>query len=680
VTELPGEVQELVEKRKLDELEDLWIRRAGETPEDHAFFFALAAAVKKKGSGAKALSWLRLLADQQDAAGPGRLAVLREVARMSPTDSAVRGELEAALRARHASHPVLAAVLARNPLAGSKDPAETADRADRWLRFQVGEVYLMAGRGPGRLVEMNPALDVMRLDVGGTLVPLSLLTAEKNLTVLPAGHFLRRKVEELQGLRALAGEDPVGTLRALLESVGGALPLAQVKEHFAGIVEEARWTSFWAAARRDPRVLVAGGGKNAAVSWTGSADEAAGSVRTAFAAATPEKKIEIARKEAKRSKELARFFAEGLAEEARRRRADSPASAWELSQAAARILPGEPEAFPASELFVGRDPLAVLASIRDSQARERALAALRESRADWPALFAEQFQKDEDSRILASLWEALEPARREELSRRILRSPRLAPRAFLWLAERLTAETAPPGFFLALVDALRSSEMSGVRARLKELFEPGALAVSLVRAAASEDAAREMLGALDRVGSLEEHRRATVREALLMKFPELRAPAREWLYATAEAIAARRSELDKLKRVELPANAEAMRTAKEHGDLRENFEYHAARQKHEYLSARIADLADELSRTRALDPARIDASEVRVGTRVTVRGPAGPRDITILGPWDSRPEEQIYSYQSEFGQRLLGAQPGDKVALEDGAEGEIVAIAPWKTG
>jgi transcription elongation GreA/GreB family factor len=222
--------------------------------------------------------------------------------------------------------------------------------------------------------------------------------------------------------------------------------------------------------------------------------------------------------------------------------------------------------------------------------------------------------------------------------------------------------------------------MSGVRARLKELFEPGALAVSLVRAAASEDAAREMLGALDRVGSLEEHRRATVREALLMKFPELRAPAREWLYATAEAIAARRSELDKLKRVELPANAEAMRTAKEHGDLRENFEYHAARQKHEYLSARIADLADELSRTRALDPARIDASEVRVGTRVTVRGPAGPRDITILGPWDSRPEEQIYSYQSEFGQRLLGAQPGDKVALEDGAEGEIVAIAPWKTG
>jgi transcription elongation GreA/GreB family factor len=163
-----------------------------------------------------------------------------------------------------------------------------------------------------------------------------------------------------------------------------------------------------------------------------------------------------------------------------------------------------------------------------------------------------------------------------------------------------------------------------------------------------------------------------------MKFPELRAPAREWLYATAESVEARRGELEKLKRVELPANAEAMRTAKEHGDLRENFEYQAARQKHEYLSARIAALADELSRTRVLDPARIDTSEVRVGTRVSVRASSGPREITILGPWDSRPEDQIYSYQSEFGQRLLGARPGDVVSLEDGGEGEIVSIAPWK--
>ncbi|MGH9367387.1 MAG: GreA/GreB family elongation factor, partial [Thermoanaerobaculia bacterium] len=208
---------------------------------------------------------------------------------------------------------------------------------------------------------------------------------------------------------------------------------------------------------------------------------------------------------------------------------------------------------------------------------------------------------------------------------------------------------------------------------------PGNLAVALVRAAASEEEAREMLHALERAGGLEDHRRALVKEALLMRFPELRAPGREWLYATPEAIDARRRELQQLRQVELPANAEAMRAAKEHGDLTENFEYHATRQRHEYLSSRIATLSDELSRSRALDPARVDPSEVRVGTRVRLReGSVGrEREVTILGPWDARPEEAVYSYQSEFAQSLLGAKPGERVTLPEG-EAEIVSIEPWR--
>jgi transcription elongation GreA/GreB family factor len=121
-----------------------------------------------------------------------------------------------------------------------------------------------------------------------------------------------------------------------------------------------------------------------------------------------------------------------------------------------------------------------------------------------------------------------------------------------------------------------------------------------------------------------------------------------------------------------------MKTAKEYGDLSENFEYHAARQKHEYLSARIASLADELSRTRALDASKIDASEVRVGTRVRMRDASGAeRDFTILGPWDSKPEESIYSYQSEFAQRLLGSRPGDRVNMPEG-QVEVLSILPWR--
>jgi len=71
---------------------------------------------------------------------------------------------------------------------------------------------------------------------------------------------------------------------------------------------------------------------------------------------------------------------------------------------------------------------------------------------------------------------------------------------------------------------------------------------------------------------------------------------------------------------------------------------------------------------------------VRVGTRVVLREPGDgqEREVTILGPWDSKPEEAIYSYQSEFAQSLLGAKAGERVRLPEG-EAEVVRIAPWKS-
>ena len=163
-----------------------------------------------------------------------------------------------------------------------------------------------------------------------------------------------------------------------------------------------------------------------------------------------------------------------------------------------------------------------------------------------------------------------------------------------------------------------------------------------------------------------------------MKFPELRAPAREYLYATAEAIEARRQEVIRLKQVDLPANAEAMKTAKEHGDLRENFEYHAARQKHEYLSARIATLADELSRTRALDPTKIDTTEVRVGTRVRLRDAAtgAERDATILGPGTRSRRRRLLL---PVGVRRAPARRAGSAtgSILPRAPVEIVSIVPW---
>src|SRR5207245_1782574 len=145
-----------------------------------------------------------------------------------------------------------------------------------------------------------------------------------------------------------------------------------------------------------------------------------------------------------------------LAAEARRAAEEGDASlAWELSQAAGKLIPGEPEPFPADRLLAtGHDLAAVIGRIHDHTAREKALEAVRAGRADWAELFSQRVLEEEDGRILGTLFRHLEelPERADDLKRRILRSPRQAPRAFLWLIERLRDEgrPAPSNLFFSI--------------------------------------------------------------------------------------------------------------------------------------------------------------------------------------------------------------------------------------
>src|SRR5229473_3435733 len=95
-TTLPASVAELIDRKDFDALEDVWTQRMEEDPGDLSFFFRIAVAVKKKGSVETAVSWLRFLADYEAERGDvqRRMAVLSEIARMSPTDPEIRQNLE----------------------------------------------------------------------------------------------------------------------------------------------------------------------------------------------------------------------------------------------------------------------------------------------------------------------------------------------------------------------------------------------------------------------------------------------------------------------------------------------------------------------------------------------------------------------------------------------------------
>jgi transcription elongation GreA/GreB family factor len=227
-----------------------------------------------------------------------------------------------------------------------------------------------------------------------------------------------------------------------------------------------------------------------------------------------------------------------------------------------------------------------------------------------------------------------------------------------------------------ILDAINSDEFSPVRARLKDMFDAGGLALRIVMGVDNEEQARKLVDTLDRYGAIEEYRRENRKNALNMKYPNLREPQAEPVYATSEMLEKKRAELTNLKSVEIPANSKALQAAREMGDLRENFEYKAARARAEYLSARVGELAGEISRVQVLNPAQVDTSVVRVGTKVELSNGDVRREVTILGPWESAPEHGVYSNQSDVAKRSSDTPTGDIVSFM-GNDYQIESIRRW---
>ena len=695
------ELSSLLSEKKLDVVENA-VKDALLDPEANGELLLAAFRGLARASGQKGR--LQNLATLADATlkGPGtspestrlRWALLKEAVRAGATPSTQDGfhkHFEEAIRAAYPDSPSLTTLLGRFRFREAKEPVDglaRMERAEKWLTFEVGRCFFMAGRGAGKVVEMNFALDAIRVDFEksvGVSIPIGV--AAKSLTPLPEGHFLHDKLTSRESLGALVLSDPPEGLRRLLDSFGRPLPLADVKEAVAGLVPEERWTSWWTAARKNAHVVLHGSGRSVTVEWTNTTEAADAAILAKFEKAhSPEARLDFYRKNSKRDPVLASRMAQKLAEDAREVRATNVSLAYELAVAAEKVE-GVSLGFVPEEL-VPESPLPMLGHIEDRLSRERFLEGLLTSRPqDGPRLVAEWFFREEDARTLDLIDRRLaevDPPTREATLDKLLKSPRSGPKAFLWFGLRAAQDESfrarlTPTVLGRLLDAASWDDLGGGRAKIRELFDrTGMAAAWLVKQATLEDA-QQFLQALDRHNDLEPHRRAALFSAAEMRFPDLRKGGDDYFFVTEEALDGKKKELEKLAHVDIPENTKGLALARAEGDLSENFEYQARKQRQQDLDVRVARLQEELRRARVLDPATVDTSEVRPGTRVTLRLLGGTRAVTLLGPWDSRPEADVYSYLADVSKGLLGRKVGDRVSFL-GDEGLIDSIEVWKQG
>jgi transcription elongation GreA/GreB family factor len=139
----------------------------------------------------------------------------------------------------------------------------------------------------------------------------------------------------------------------------------------------------------------------------------------------------------------------------------------------------------------------------------------------------------------------------------------------------------------------------------------------------------------------------------------------------------RKAEYEDLVKKKIPENTKEIAVARSYGDMRENFEFKAAKQMQAVLARQRAELEQALQNARGTSFENPDTSRVSIGTIVTVRDKASKKQetYTILGAWDGDPDRNIISYQTAIGQALLGHKAGETVTLPNG-EFQIGSIEP----
>ena len=127
-----------------------------------------------------------------------------------------------------------------------------------------------------------------------------------------------------------------------------------------------------------------------------------------------------------------------------------------------------------------------------------------------------------------------------------------------------------------------------------------------------------------------------------------------------------KKELEKLKRFERPENIKAIEEARAHGDLSENAEFAAAKDRQGFIEGRISELDYKLANADVIEPDKLNKEKAVFGSRVLLENIETGQDVEyqLVGPDESDIEKGRISISSPLGKAILGKRPGDELTLQ----------------
>src|SRR2546430_326876 len=588
----------------------------------------------------------------------------------------------------------------------------TARQGDQLQELKPGTFCLHKSWGFGRVAEWNLLLNQVLIDFPGKKAhPMQLSYAAENLTVIPPAHFLAKKAIDLPAVKELVKKDPIGLMRNILESLGGSATVAQISQLMLGdIFTEPEWKRWWDWTKK----LLNKEGyfsiptkKSEPIQLRGEKVSRADELITFFNQARQPKE-QVAALE-----QIIKFHHEFNKPETQLQ----PVVATIENAAARNQRLNAPLTF---ELVIARDDLLARCPNLKTTNLSLTLPKLIEEEQTRLITILPQLAAGKEKRVLQALPAALGPTwttrafqlmqshharavqqlprvfaeeqKQDELRpflERGIRDHSLTSEILVWLCKERDGEWRSlimPDLLGAILSALeRDQHNENSRgSKLRDLLLDDRELIPDMFAGAELGVARDAMRRLVLTPVFDELTKRSLLARIIKLYPELESvitgeqkeEKSEALIVSWSSLEKRKAEYEELVNKKIPENSKEIGVARSYGDLRENFEFKAAKEMQAVLMRRKSELEAALHRARGTAFESPDTSPVSIGTVVTLRdsGSNTEETYTVLGAWDGDPDRGIISYQTAIGQALLGHKIGEVVTLNDHDETRRFAI------
>ena len=584
-------------------------------------------------------------------------------------------------------------------------------------QLRPGTYCLHKSWGFGRVASWNLLLNQIVIDFEKKKAhPMQLQYAADFLSPIHTEHFLARKAGDLEGLKRELKENATSVMRNILESLGGKATQAQISSWLLGdVFSEPEFKRWWEATKKllkkEGNFLIPTKKTDPIELRAGPVDRAQELLNFFRQARQPKEQAAALDQIIKLHHEFKdpatqlQPLLEEIEETARRNQRLHPAMMFELVIGRDDLLQREPSLkSSAPDLTIERliseeaSRLEAILVKLPSAKEKRVLQALPAALGDaWPA-HALRLMQGHNARIVGQIPRLfVESGRQEELRaalNRSLREHSATSEMLFWLGKNRAdwRDLITPDLLGAILSAIerdQHNESNSRSTRLRDLLLDDRDLIPDMFAGAEPGLARDAMRRLMLSPVFDELTKRSLMARIIKLYPDLQSllsseqpeERSEALVVSWSSLQKRKNELEELVNKKIPENSREIGVARSYGDLRENFEFKAAKEMQAVLMRRKAELERDLHRARGTAFESPDLSQVSIGTVVTLRETNTNEEetYTILGAWDGDPERAIISYQTAIGRALLGRRLGEIVELnaaEDTGRYAIIAIEP----